>query len=122
MQLPEDKPRHILGIADHKHLERLSSFGGDTFDSCYPTRIARHGTLMTEGGLLKIGKGTNRVLFKAPDPDCDCYTCRNYTMAYVHHLYKANEPLGSTLATIHNLAYMGRAMANVRQRILNGDL
>lgn len=100
----------------------MSTYGGDTFDSCYPTRIARHGNMMTEGGLIKITKGTNRTLFKAPDPDCNCYTCKNYTMAYVHHLYKANEPLGPQLATIHNLSYMGRMMRKVRQRILDGEL
>lgn len=121
-QLPQDKPNHLLGIGDLTSLEPCIALGIDTFDSSHPTRCARHGLLFTFKGTVKILNATNRYQFTAPDTDCSCYTCRNYTLAYLHHLFKAKELTGYTLATIHNLHFMARLMERYRQAILANKL
>lgn len=117
--LPRDKPNHVLGIADPESALALVPLGVDTMDSCNPTRIARHGSLMTTKGILKI-KGTNNARDFGPiDPDVPTV---DYTRAYLHHLFKQNEPLALSIASIHNILYMNHLMADMRAKILRDEL
>lgn len=120
--LPQDKPNHLLGIGDLASIEPIITLGIDTFDSSHPTRCARHGLLFTTNGFVKIGNAINSTLFEPVDTTCSCYTCKHYTRAYIHHLFKANELSAYTLATIHNLHFMVQLMADYRQKILNDEL
>lgn len=120
--LPKDKPNHLLGIGDLISLEPCIKLGIDTFDSSHPTRCARHGLLFTFNGMVKIMNSGNRYNNDAPDPSCTCYTCKNYTMAYLQHLFKAKEMTGYTLASIHNLHFMVQLMAQFRERILRDEI
>lgn len=117
--LPKEKPNHLLGIADLESIERCIPFGIDTFDSCYPTRSARHGVVFTKQGPLKIAKAENTNRFSPIDKECPCPTCSHYNLAYLQHLFKANELSGLTLATIHNLHFMVHQMSAYRQMILD---
>lgn len=121
-RLPEDKPNHLLGIGDVESLEQCISSGVDTFDSSYPTRCARHGLLFTSQGTKKIMQAANKLNFKPADENCTCYVCKNYTIAYLQHLFKAREVTGIFLATHHNLHFMIQLVAEYRRRILDGDL
>lgn len=116
--LPPEMPNHLLGIADLESIEYCVPFGIDTFDSAYPTRSARHGVVFTEKGLMKLKPNNLSMLFEPIEAHCDCYTCKNYTVAYLHHLFKARESVMMTLASIHNIAFMVRRMAAYRQAIL----
>lgn len=121
-QLPEDKPTHLLGIGDTQSLEQCILLGLDTFDSSYPTKCARHGLLLTFNGHKKISHSAYKEYFRPIDEECTCLTCTHYTMAYLHHLFKAKEVSGHILATIHNLHFMVQLMAKYRTDILNDDL
>lgn len=118
--LPRDKPNHLLGIADPGSVAAAAPLGIDTFDSCFPTRIARHGTLLTRNGPLHIGQGKYKKDWSPIDPtmspSVDC------SRAYLHHLRRMHEPLYDTLASIHNIQYMTQLMAELRARILADDL
>lgn len=120
--LPMDKPNHLLGIGDLESLAIGIELGIDTFDSSHPTRCARHGLLFTSIGNMKILNSANRNAFIPVDRNCQCIVCQKYTRAYLHHLFKANELTGYTLASIHNLHYMVQLMVNYRQKILNNEL
>ena len=120
--VPKEKPNHLLGIGDLQSLEPSIKFGVDTFDSSHPTRCARHGLLFTSQGNVKILHSSNKERFEPIDKNCSCYVCKNFTLAYLHHLYKAKEMTGYTLATIHNLQFMVDLMAGYRQKILDGVL
>lgn len=120
-QLPVGKANHLLGIGDLASLEQAIQLGIDTFDSSYPTRCARHGLLFTAHGNLKIEHGTNKNSFEPIDRICTCLVCQKYTRAYLHHLFKAHELTGYSLATIHNLHFMIQLMKNYRDKIINGD-
>jgi len=120
--IPEDKSNHLLGIGDLNSLEQCIKMGVDTFDSSHPTKCARHGLLFTSNGNLKIMRSANKELFRPVDENCSCITCQKFTVAYLHHLFKAKEPVAHTLATIHNLQFMVTLMANYRQEILDGEL
>ncbi len=119
--IPEEKPNHLLGIGDLLSLDQAIQLGIDTFDSSHPTRCARHGLLFTTMGNLKIMHGSNKESFEPVDKNCVCFTCKQYTRAYLHHLFKAHELTGYTLATIHNLHFMVKLMEQYRSRILQGD-
>ena len=121
-EIPTDKPNHLLGIGDLESLEHCIKFGIDTFDSSHPTRCARHGLLFTSTGNQKILNSANRHAFEPIDKKCSCIVCQKYTRAYLHHLFKANELSGYTLASIHNLHFMVQLMANYRKKILNDEL
>jgi queuine tRNA-ribosyltransferase len=121
-QLPDDKPNHLLGIGDVSSLERLIPLGIDTFDSSYPTRAARHGFLLTKTGGLKLSPVTLATRFEPIERDCGCPTCQNYTIAYIHHLFKAKELTGLMLATIHNLYFMVKMMQETREKILQDEI
>jgi queuine tRNA-ribosyltransferase len=121
-QLPEDKPTHLLGIGDTQSLEQSIVLGLDTFDSSYPTKCARHGLVLTFDGHKKVTHGAHKENFRPIDEQCICLTCQNYTLAYLHHLFKAKEVTGHILATIHNLHFMVQLMAKYRIDILNDEL
>jgi queuine tRNA-ribosyltransferase len=115
--LPADKPNHLLGIGDLPSLEQCLPLGIDTFDSSYPTKAARHGMLLTEEGNLKITQSKYKECFSSIEKGCECWTCKNYTLAYLHHLFKAKEMTGLTLASIHNLHFMVQYMKCIRSAI-----
>ena len=118
-----DKPRHLLGIGDEPSVRNAVAMGLDTLDSCYPTRLGRHGTLLTLQGLLRIKRGANARSFGMKICEgCNCTTCQRYDRAYLCHLFKANEPLGVMLATQHNLTYMSDLMAELRQGIMDDKI
>lgn len=117
--LPENKPRHLLGIG-----EPIDFFGGiengvDLFDCVAPARMARNGTLHTMNGKINILNAKFKEDFEPIEKSCGCYTCQNYTKAYLSHLFRAKEILASTLATIHNLYFINKLVADIRQSILD---
>ena len=115
------KPRHLLGIADEESIRNAVARGIDTLDSCYPTRIARHGSVLTNGGSIKIKSGKfSRQFGVKLDEKCTCKTCQHYDRAYLWHLFKANEPIAVTLAAQHNIQYMTDLMKSIRQDIIDG--
>lgn len=120
--LPEGKPTHLLGIGDIASIAPSIAHGIDTLDSSHPTKCARHGLLFTFKGPVKIMHSSNRELFRPIDDTCTCFTCQHYTVAYLHHLFKAREVAGHTLASIHNLHFMVQLMAQYRAMILNNEL
>lgn len=117
-ELPENKPNHLLGIADLESINESIKLGIDTFDSSHPTRCARHGLIFTFQNNIKILQSKYKNCFEPIDKNCACYTCKNYTLAYIHHLFKANEITGLTLATIHNLYFMTKLTEHYRKLIL----
>ncbi|KAL7549871.1 hypothetical protein ACHAWF_013128 [Thalassiosira exigua] len=117
------KPRHLLGIADETGVLGAVRHGVDTMDSCYPTRIARHGTLLSREGKVHIKSGKYSRQYGVPiDQECGCSTCKRYDRAYLWHLFKAKEPVLMTLATIHNIHYMNDLMTRQRQLILEDKI
>jgi queuine tRNA-ribosyltransferase len=118
-QLPKDKPNHLLGIGDLKSMQKCVELGIDSFDSSHPTRCARHGLAFTNQGGVRILQSRNKILFEPIDKGCSCFTCRNYTLAYLHHLLKAREMTAYTLLTIHNIHFMVQLMSSYRQMILD---
>lgn len=121
-KLPTEAPNHLLGIADLESLKGCVPLGIDTFDSSYPTKAARHGTLLTSTGGLKITRGRHSGEFQPIDANCTCYTCKNYSRAYIHHLFKAKELTSMTLASIHNLHFMVELMKSYRSNILKNNI
>jgi queuine tRNA-ribosyltransferase len=121
-RLPHDKPNHLLGIGDLTSLEPCIKLGIDTFDSSHPTRCARHGQLFTKKGPIKILSSSNRANLGPADPACPCLMCTKFNMAYMHHLFKAKEIAGLTLATIHNLTFMVKRLKEYRELILNDQI
>lgn len=115
--LPENKPRYLMGVGAVNDLLEGVARKVDMFDCVLPTRIARHGTLMTSQGRINIKKQQYKEDFTPLDPNCDCITCRNYTKAYLHHLFRCNEGLGQRLLSIHNLRYLIHLMEEVRHAI-----
>jgi len=122
VQLPEDKPIHLLGIGDIPSIQLAVPLGIDTFDSSHPTKCARHGLLFTAQGSVRIARSSYATTQGPIEQGCFCYTCTHYSVSYVHHLFKAHELTYYTLASIHNIAFMMRLMAQYRQSILNGQI
>lgn len=120
--LPDEKPNHLLGIGDLPSLEALVPLGIDTFDSSYPTRAARHGWLLTKTGGVKLSQTRHKQTFEPIEPGCTCPTCQNYSLAYIHHLYKAGELTAMTLASVHNLHFMVRLMEEYREKIFRDEI
>ena len=115
--LPEDKPRYEMGIGAINDIFEAVQRGVDMFDCVLPTRIARHGTLMTSQGRINIKKNIYKDDFSPLDPECDCECCKNYTKAYLNHLFRANEGLGNRLMSIHNLRFLIKLMEGIRVAI-----
>ncbi|MGI5950969.1 MAG: tRNA guanosine(34) transglycosylase Tgt [Brooklawnia sp.] len=120
-ELPDDKPRHLLGISEPDDLFAAIAAGADTFDCVNPSRVARNAAIYTADGRYNVTTAANRRAFEPLEDGCDCYTCRHYTRAYLHHLFKAREMLGSTLATIHNERFTVRLVDDIRAAIASGD-
>jgi queuine/archaeosine tRNA-ribosyltransferase len=117
--LPEEKPRHLLGVGEPVDLILGVENGCDTFDCVAATRMARNGTLYTSAGKINIMNAKYKNFFESIEKDCNCYTCQNYSAAYISHLFRAKEMLASTLASIHNLYFLNNLMSQIRQSILD---
>jgi queuine tRNA-ribosyltransferase len=118
--LPAGRPRYLMGVGRPQDLVAAVARGVDMFDCVMPTRNARNGYLFTSRGVLKIRNARFERDTRPLDPDCDCYTCRHFSRAYLRHLHKCNEILGHRLATIHNLFYYQRLMRDMRAAIEAG--
>jgi len=119
-ELPADKPRHLLGISEPDDLFAAVAAGADTFDCVSPSRVARNAAVYSATGRFNISGARFKRDFTPIDDECDCYTCANYTRAYIHHLFKAKEMLSSTLCTIHNERFIISLVDRIRQSILDG--
>jgi queuine tRNA-ribosyltransferase len=123
--LPEDKPRHLLGIGEPEDITKGVALGCDTFDCVAPTRIGRTGTIyeMTNDGHKRTNLLNSKYQrdFSKPDESCDCYVCSNYTKAYLAHLFRSREMLGPHLASLHNLFYIVNFTKRLREKILLGN-
>ena len=116
--LPEEKPRHLLGIGEPEDLFMGVENGVDLFDCVLPTRLGRNGTIFTKNGKIHI-LNARFVHDFTPIDDCGCYTCTNYTRAYIAHLFRAKEMEAGTLASIHNIHFITHLVADIRQSILD---
>ena len=121
-QMPPDKPRYLMGVGTPEDLVEAVSRGIDMFDCVMPTRNARNGWLFTHDGEVKIRNGQYSRDTGPVDPLCDCYTCKNYSRAYLRHLYRSGEILASRLNTIHNLTYYQTLMRGLREAIMTKTL
>jgi queuine tRNA-ribosyltransferase len=121
-RLPPDKPRYLMGVGTPEDIVEAVSKGFDMFDCVLPTRNARNGWLFTRFGDVKIKNARHRLDASPLDVTCDCYTCANFSRAYLHHLHRTNEILGARLNTIHNLAYYLGLMRDLRSAIETGRL
>ena len=117
--LPAESPRYLMGVGSPEDLVESVARGIDMFDCVLPTRIARNGALFSRDGRINIYSAPHRARDEALEPGCDCYTCRAFSAAYVHHLFKSRELLGYRLATIHNLRFILRMMEEMRDAILS---
>ena len=115
--LPKDKPRYLMGVGTPEDLLEGVARGVDMFDCVLPTRIARHGAIMTSKGKINIRDKKYEYDLSPLDPDCDCPTCRNYTKSYLRHLYKCEEGLGKRLLSLHNLRFLLKLSEDMRQAI-----
>jgi hypothetical protein len=121
-ELPEQAPRYLMGVGTPADILEGVKRGVDMFDCVMPTRNARNGHIFTSRGVLRLRNAVHRHSTQPLDPECDCYTCQNFSRAYLHHLDKCNEILGSQLNTIHNLRHYQLHMAGIRQAIEQGSL
>jgi queuine tRNA-ribosyltransferase len=121
-ELPEDKPRHMLGISEPDDIFDCIENGADTFDCVSPARVGRNGALYLPTGRINITNQKYRSDLRPLDENCDCYTCQNYSRAYLNHLFKANELLANTLATIHNERFIVKLVDDIRDNIDNQEL
>ncbi len=121
-KMPGDCPRYLMGVGTPLDIAEAVSRGVDMFDCVIPTRHARNGQLFTSRGVIKFRHSPYRDDVSPPDPECECYTCRNYSLAYLRHLEKCGEILGPRLATIHNLHYYQALMARLRDAIEAGKV
>lgn len=115
--LPKDKPRYLMGVGTPDYLFEAVIRGIDMADCVLPTRIGRNGTVLTSRGKLVIKNAKYKKDFSPLDPECDCYACKNYSRAYIRHLFNVNEILGARLATTHNLYFLIKLMENIRSAI-----
>lgn len=115
--LPENKPRYLMGIGSPDYIFEAVERGIDMFDCVLPTRIARNGTAMTNNGRINIKNAKYEYDFTPLDEECNCYTCQNYTKAYLRHLFKSNEILSSMLLTTHNLHFLVNTTKKIRSAI-----
>ncbi|MAD74315.1 MAG: tRNA guanosine(34) transglycosylase Tgt [Rheinheimera sp.] len=121
-QMPSHKPRYLMGVGKAEDIVEAVRRGIDMFDCVMPTRNARNGHLFISTGVVKIRNAKHKEDISALDPECDCYTCKNYSRSYLHHLDRCNEILGARLNTIHNLHHYQKLMQGLRQAIATGTL
>jgi queuine tRNA-ribosyltransferase len=121
-RLPADKPHYLMGVGTPEDIVEAVQRGIDMFDCVMPTRNARNGHLFTHSGIVRIKNAVHADDTGPLDPLCDCYTCQNYSRAYLRHLHRCNEILGARLMTIHNLYYYQSLMAGLRDAIENDSL
>ncbi len=121
-ELPEDKPRYLMGVGTPDVLIESVIRGIDMADCVLPTRTARMGTAMTSNGAISIKKADYKYDYSPLDTECDCPTCKNYTKAYIRHLYKENEILSARLLSYHNLRFLQNLMSNIRKSIEDDNL
>jgi queuine tRNA-ribosyltransferase len=119
-ELPDDQPRHLLGISEPDDLFDAVAAGADTFDCVSPSRVARNAAVYSAAGRYNITGARYKRDFTPIDGQCDCYTCAHYTRAYIHHLFKAKEILAATLCTIHNERFVIRLVDRIRESITDG--
>jgi queuine tRNA-ribosyltransferase len=120
--LPKDKVRYLMGVGDPDDIIENTIRGVDIFDCVAPTRLARHGHALTKYGKINLKNAKYKEDFTPVDKTCDCYTCKNYTKAYIRHLINADETFGARLLSIHNIYYLHELMAQIRQNIKNSSL
>jgi len=118
--MPELKPRYLMGVGSPEDIVEGVARGIDIFDSALPTRVARNGALFTGRGRLNIRNAVYSKMERPVDPDCDCYTCRSFSAAYLSHLFRSDELLALRLATIHNLRFISSLMGKIRSAVLDG--
>jgi queuine tRNA-ribosyltransferase len=118
--LPQGKPRYLMGVGTPEDIVAAVALGIDMFDCVMPTRNARNGMLFTRHGDIKIKNAQYRMDMRPLDQQCGCYTCQNFTRAYLHHLHRLGEILGARLNTIHNLFYYQQLMGEIRASIEAG--
>ncbi|WP_455130123.1 tRNA guanosine(34) transglycosylase Tgt [Propionibacterium acidifaciens] len=120
-ELPDDRPRHLLGISEPDDLFAACAAGADTFDCVNPSRVARNAAIYTADGRYNVTTAANRRAFVPLEDGCDCYTCTHCTRAYLHHLFKAHEINGKVLATVHNERFTVRLVDRIRRSMADGD-
>ena len=120
-ELPESKPRHLLGIGEPTDLFEGVENGADTFDCVAPTREARTSAVYSNSGRFNVSGGSYRKDFNPIESSCECYTCKNYSRAYLNHLFRSKEILGPTLATIHNVHFIVNLVSQMRSAIEAGE-
>jgi queuine tRNA-ribosyltransferase len=118
--LPENKPRYLMGMGSPEDIVEGIARGIDIFDCALPTRVARNGALFTQQGRINIRNAAYRQAVEPVDLDCDCYTCRTFSAAYLHHLFNSQELLAYRLATIHNLTFISRLIQKIKGAIRDG--
>jgi queuine tRNA-ribosyltransferase len=116
--LPEDTPKHLMGVGYAQDILGAVKLGADLFDCVIPTRLARHGAFLTYEGKINIRQAKFERDFSPIDPECDCYACKNFTKAYIRHIFGAREILALHLLTIHNIRFFMRMLQKVREDIL----
>jgi queuine tRNA-ribosyltransferase len=121
-QMPDERPRYLMGVGTPVDIAEAVGRGVDMFDCVIPTRHARNGQLFTSRGIVKFRHARYAEDTSPPDPDCSCYTCSHYSLAYLRHLEKCGEILGPRLATLHNLHYYQQLMADLREAITTGQV
>lgn len=121
-RMPAERPRYLMGVGTPEDILHAVQQGVDMFDCVLPTRTARHGAVFTSRGRLNLRNAKYLEVQEPIDPECDCWVCQRYTLAYIHHLFRAGEMLGLRLATYHNLAYYARWIAHIREAIKTGTL
>jgi queuine tRNA-ribosyltransferase len=121
VHLSENKIKYLMGVGSPEDVVKCIGKGIDCFDSVYPTKMGRHGIIFTREGKIDLKRGIYKTDFSKPDKDCDCYTCRNHTLAYLHHLYKLNEPNSRILNSMHNIRFMQKLVEDARKAIIKGE-
>ncbi|MBN2111490.1 tRNA guanosine(34) transglycosylase Tgt [Candidatus Woesearchaeota archaeon] len=120
--MPKEKPKYLMGVGFPSQIIEAVSMGVDCFDSTYPTMTARHNYLLTMNGVVEIDKNRYAEDGNPVEKECDCYICRNFSRAYIHHVSKTKEPAGYRLRTLHNLMFMARLMERIRTAIKENEL
>ena len=116
--LPEEKPRYLMGLGEPEDIKRYVEMGIDMFDCVLPTRNARTGTVFTKNGKMVIRNAIYKNDFEPIDPECDCFTCKHHTRAYIRHLFNTGEVLAPILATLHNIHYYTQLMKKIREEMI----